>query len=177
MGRYYSWGMVQTLSLPRHTMSTATASVKTQVYPHPERHHQASLSMTTATGREHSLTLTHSNTVSRVRHWEPFYVRDAITSWEFSVRIHAEYEPHRDCSTKLYLLTSSTSRDQGIKLDNRGNDITESFGNSSRKEVRNESTKAPNVEVSWVSWIPFRIDVVAFLSQVRKNFRGERTYL
>lgn len=45
-------------------------------------------------------------------------------------------------------LTSSKSRDPGVASESKGNDSTDSFENSSRNEVKNESVKEPNVDVS-----------------------------
>jgi hypothetical protein len=58
--------------------------------------------------------------------------------------------------SRMRILTSSTSIDPGKASDSRGNERTESFENSSRKDVRNESTNEPNVDVSLMSCIPYR---------------------
>jgi hypothetical protein len=68
-----------------------------------------------------------------------FCARGAIVSHEVSVPNDLQGDQS---------LTSSRLMDPGVVLHNRENDNTESFENSSRKEVRNESMKEPNVDVS-----------------------------
>lgn len=57
-------------------------------------------------------------------------------------------------ATSHGVLTSSTSIAPGTASDNTENERTESFGNSSWNEVRNESTKDPKDVVSFVNCKP-----------------------